>query len=117
MLHALPAAVFGEPFPLPPPITAVAPAALAPRAGRYRLASGGVVEVLAHDGFLSLGEKNTLAVPPSVPFYPQSETSFTGFDVQKAILLTLRFDTDARDGVPRVTVSSDGGSDTATRIR
>jgi CubicO group peptidase (beta-lactamase class C family) len=117
MLKSLPAAAFGEPFPLPPPIAAVAPIALAPRAGRYRLASGGALEVLAHDGFLSLGEKNTLAVPPSVPFYPQSETSFTGFDVQKAILLTLRFDTDARDGVPRVTVSSDAGSDTATRIR
>lgn len=45
----------------------------------------------AHDGFLSLAE-NALAVPPSVPFYPQSPTSFTGLDV-------------------------DSGSDTATRVR
>jgi CubicO group peptidase (beta-lactamase class C family) len=116
LLRALPAAAFGEPLPLPPPIAGVGQGSLARRSGRYRLRSGGVVEVRAHDAFLSLGE-NSLAVPPSVPFYAQSETSFTGFDVQKAVLLSLRFDTDPKDGVDRLELGSDAGSDAATRIR
>jgi CubicO group peptidase (beta-lactamase class C family) len=115
LLRALPAVAFGEEPPLPPPIARVGAGALARLAGRYRTASGSLVEVQAHDGFLSLGE-NTLAVPPSVPFYPQSPTSFTGFDVQKAALVSLRFDTDARGDVERLHIGSDSGSETATRV-
>jgi CubicO group peptidase (beta-lactamase class C family) len=116
LLRALPAVAFGEEPPLPPPIASVDAGALARLAGRYRTASGSLVEVQAHDGFLSLGE-NTLAVPLSVPFHPQSPTSFTGFDVQKAALVALRFDTDARGDVTRLSIGPDSGSETATRVR
>jgi CubicO group peptidase (beta-lactamase class C family) len=116
LLGALPALAFGEEPPLPPPIASVGADSLARLAGRYRTASGSLVEVQAHDGFLSLGE-NTLAVPLSVPFHPQSPTSFTGFDVQKAALVSLRFDTDARGDVERLHIGSDSGSETATRAR
>ena len=116
LLRALPAVVFGEEPPLPPPIANVSAASLARLAGRYRLPSGALVEVQAREGFLSLGE-NTLAVPRSVPFYPQSPTSFTGFDVQKAALVSLRFEVDAGGDLTRLSVASDSGSETATRVR
>jgi CubicO group peptidase (beta-lactamase class C family) len=116
LLRALPAAAFGEEPPLPPPIASVGADSLARLAGRYRTASGSLVEVQAHDGFLSLGE-NTLAVPLSVPFHPQSPTSFTGFDVQKAALVSLRFDTGEGAEVEGLRIGSDSGSETATRVR
>jgi hypothetical protein len=116
LLRALPAVVFGEEPPLPSPITSVGAGSLARLAGRYRTASGALVEVHAHEGFLSLGE-NALAVPASVPFYPQSPTSFTGLDVQKATLVSLRFDTGAGGRVERLTLGRDSGADTATRVR
>jgi hypothetical protein len=116
LLKALPAVAFGEEPPLPPPIASVGVDALARLAGRFRTASGAFVAVQAHEGFLSLGE-NTLAVPPSVPFYAQSPTSFTGLDVQRAALVSLRFEMDADGDVARLSVGSDSGSDTATRVR
>jgi hypothetical protein len=116
LLRALPAVVFGEEFPLPPAIQGVGPEALARLAGRYRTASGSAVEIRAHDGFLSVGE-NTLAVPASVPFYPQSATSFTGLDVQRSALVSLRFDTEAGGEASGLRLGSDSGSDAATRVR
>jgi CubicO group peptidase (beta-lactamase class C family) len=116
LLQALPAVAFGQDAPLPPPIASAGPDAIARAAGRYRTASGAVFEVLAHEGFLSLGE-NTLAVPTSVPFYPQSPTSFTGFDTQKAALVSLRLETDARGDVTRLSVGSEAASDSATPVR
>ena len=117
LLKALPAVVFGEEPPLPPPIASVGVDALARLAGRFRTASGALVEVHAHEGFLSLGQ-NTLAVPPSVPFYAQSPTSFTGLDVQRAALVSLRFEMDAGGNLTRLRIGSDSGSgsDTASRV-
>jgi CubicO group peptidase (beta-lactamase class C family) len=116
LLKALPAVAFGETLPLPPPIVDIGPDALRALAGRFRTGSGAMIEVQAHDGFLSLGE-NSLAVPASVPFYPQSPSGFTGFDVQRAALVTLRFEGGPTGEAARLSVASDSATTTATRIR
>jgi CubicO group peptidase (beta-lactamase class C family) len=116
LLKALPAVAFGEELPLPPPIASVGADSLARLAGRFQTTSGSLVEVQAHDSFLSLGE-NALAVPSSVPFYPQSPTSFTGFDVQKAALVSLHFDADASGEGARLRIGRESAVDSAARVR
>lgn len=94
--RAIPRAVFDENYILPPTVVDMDTARLRRYAGLYAAASGGKVQLRSSNGYL-FSYENDLSLPISVLFFPQSPTTFNGFDVRNLKLVSLRF-----------TVSDDG---------
>jgi CubicO group peptidase (beta-lactamase class C family) len=87
------AAALGETATAPPAVTAIPAATLNARAGRYRAASGEIVELRAGPGYLYAAD-SALGVPADLMFFPQSPSEFTGFDPVRGTLVPLRFQGD-----------------------
>jgi hypothetical protein len=102
--QTLPAIALAEkPLSLPP-VVPIPRAALDQRVGRYGMAHD-TLEFRAGPGYLYAAQ-NRLAVPTNVMFFPQDDSTFTGFDPASGVVTRLEF---TRAGGRAVRIELAGG--------
>lgn len=101
----LPKIALGENYELPPPIINLEATTLNRYTGSYSAPSRGTFQIRAKEGYLYVTE-NSLSLPVSVLFFPQSRNVFTGFDPLNSKVISLRFEMTADGSVKDLIVGS-----------